>query len=159
MKTSSYLGVRCNVASPKQGYRPAVWECMLGTVYAMNDSGVVRYFDYKHDEALVFAGIVPGRELRLAKCRKGYRYGSSDDGPSAGRLVLWIAPTEQQEHLKAAVKVCQGLRLYVRGWEYSRAQVAKLRKQAEAMALKPAGWLPEGFEEALKEFLAAVASN
>ena len=54
-------------ANPTRKHRAAIWECMLGTVYAMNDAGEVRYFDYKWDEAVAFAGVTPERDPRTAK--------------------------------------------------------------------------------------------
>jgi hypothetical protein len=52
---------------PTAKHRPAIWECMLGTVYAMDDHGEVRYFDYRWDDAREFAGVSPDRDPRVAK--------------------------------------------------------------------------------------------
>ena len=87
---------------PTKSHRPAVWEVMLGTVRAMNEDGEVKYFDYDHDGALRFAGIVDedgneveGRDLRLCKLtpslrdsqRRHYVRGK---GPGVNRVVLWV---------------------------------------------------------------------
>jgi hypothetical protein len=84
-------------ARPTQKHRPAVWECMLATVYAMNDAGEVQYFDYDWDAAREFAGISPERDLRIAKVPAGVRYGAhslrSDMQPPAGRRALWVRET------------------------------------------------------------------
>ena len=96
----SYLGIKTLKAPPLKGYRPAIWENMLGTVYAMNDAGKIEYFDYDHDAAKAFAGIGPDSAPRLYRVNKQaygkpygeYRYGD-DDGyasPNHGKLVLWV---------------------------------------------------------------------
>lgn len=96
----SYLGVKALKAPPLKNYRPAMWENMLGTVYAMNDAGEVKYFDYDHDAAKAYAGIGPDSAPRLYRVdRKAYgkphgeyRYGGNDDyaSPRHGKLVLWV---------------------------------------------------------------------
>ena len=57
VRTRDYAGVLARIMKPTQKHRPAIWEAMLGTVYAMNDAGEVKYFDYKWDEAAIFAGL------------------------------------------------------------------------------------------------------
>jgi hypothetical protein len=52
---------------PTNKHRPAIWENMLGTVYAMDDHGEVRYFDYNWDDARAFAGFAADRDPRIAK--------------------------------------------------------------------------------------------
>ena len=110
-KMGSYLGISALRAPPLKNYRPAMWENMFGTVYAMNDAGEVKYFDYDHDAAKAFAGIGPDSAPRLyrvdrhayGKTHGEYRYGGEDDyaSPSHGKLVLWIkknaAPTKTPE--------------------------------------------------------------
>ena len=75
---------------PTQSHRPAVWECMLGTLHAMNDEGERRYFDYKWDEAFAFAGYTEGRDPRVWKAQRNMGL----DGPSRGQLVLWLKRQE-----------------------------------------------------------------
>lgn len=53
---------------PTLNHRPAVWECLLGTVYAMNDAGEVRYFDFDYDAANEFAGVTADRDPRTFYC-------------------------------------------------------------------------------------------
>lgn len=55
-KRSQYLGVLADFRAPTRSHRPAIWENMLGTVFAMNDVGEVKYFDYNHEDAKRFAG-------------------------------------------------------------------------------------------------------
>ncbi len=43
---------------PTRQHRAAIWECMLGTVYAMNAAGEVEYFDYDFEKALAHVGAV-----------------------------------------------------------------------------------------------------
>jgi len=45
-------------AMPTKRHRAAIWENMLGTVYAMNAAGEVRYFDYDYKAAVAFVGDV-----------------------------------------------------------------------------------------------------
>lgn len=108
----SYLGVRALKAPPTKQYRPAMWENMFGTVYAMDDNDKVQYFDYKHEDAIAFSGVKePGAEPRLYRVNRNaygkpygvYRYGGNDDyaSPTHGKLVLWI---KKAEYRKAAPK-------------------------------------------------------
>lgn len=79
---------------PTQEHRPAVWEAMLGTVYAMNDSREIRAFDYDYEAARAFAGVDrDGADPRLARVKRRVRYGrgnSPEMEPREGQLVLWI---------------------------------------------------------------------
>lgn len=85
-------------AKPTLKHRPAIWECMLGTVYAMNDDGDIKYFDYDYDAAMEFAGIdldepVDDYDLRTAKPPRRVRYGHGRNTcpePSQNQKVLWI---------------------------------------------------------------------
>jgi hypothetical protein len=78
---------------PTRKHRPAVWENMLGTVYALDDDGHVKYFDYDYEAALAFAGVRPDRDLRTYRVREARRW--TDDpytstGPRVGKLALWL---------------------------------------------------------------------
>jgi len=87
-------------AKPTKQHRPAVWENMLGTVYAMNEAKEVRYFDYDYEAALVFAGLTRAKlmdlstelDLRTARKTLPYRYtnGASHEEPRKGQMVLWV---------------------------------------------------------------------
>lgn len=93
-KTVKFLGVTCRTLKPTK-HRPAVWENMLGTVYALNDAGECRYFDYNVDAALEFAGVTPERDprafrvVRGEKCRY-IRKGATEAEPREGKMVLWV---------------------------------------------------------------------
>jgi hypothetical protein len=68
---------------------------MLGTVYALNDVGECRYFDYDHTGALEFAGVDKTADNRLHRITKllNFQYvknGASEGNPNVGKLVLWI---------------------------------------------------------------------
>lgn len=95
MKTTHYLGVKAKNAPRTKSHRPAVWECMLGTVYALSPDGELRYFDYDHEAAMKFAGVSPEGDPRVHRLRRQDKYnwirkGSVYDNPPVGKLVLWI---------------------------------------------------------------------
>lgn len=73
--------------NPTQKHRIAIWENMLGTVYAMNDEGEARYFDYDWDAARDYAGVTPERDPRVYRTRSSVGGGY---GPSRNQLVLYI---------------------------------------------------------------------
>lgn len=75
-------------AKPTLKHRPAVWECMLGTVYARSPQGEVRYFDYRWEQAVEFAEL--GEDLRTFRAPEAVRY-YSNPGASIrrGQPVLW----------------------------------------------------------------------
>lgn len=77
---------------PTKGHRPAIWENILGTVYAMNESGDIQYFDYRWEEARSFAGVHPDRDLRVARFLGNVSYGNGGRGmpPRKGQFVLWV---------------------------------------------------------------------
>lgn len=85
MKTTYFLGVKAHKAAPTKKHVPAVWECMLGTVYAQNAQGNTQYFDYEHELARSFAGVdQEGADIRLARAKRRMT------GIRPGQLVLWI---------------------------------------------------------------------
>ncbi|NBP82800.1 hypothetical protein EBU60_02905 [bacterium] len=85
MKTTYFLGVKAHKAAPTKKHVPAIWECMLGTVYACNPQGETRYFDYEHEAARAFAGVdQEGADIRLARAKRRMT------GIRPGQLVLWI---------------------------------------------------------------------
>jgi hypothetical protein len=99
----SWLGVPVRKMKPTLEHRPALWECMLGTVYARNDEGVTKYFDYDLEGAKEYAGVANPHEanLRDARLYKNWdpRYYPMGDGivrstgtsmPSVKQLVLWV---------------------------------------------------------------------
>ena len=98
---NTYLGVNVKKARPTRGHRPAVWECMLGTVYALNDKREVRYFDYDHKAALAFAGVDrPDADLRLHRIGQYdpvYSWADNGDSPRRGKLVLWVRKNSNKE--------------------------------------------------------------
>ena len=95
---TTFLNVPCTVKPPTRKHRPAVWECMLGTVYALNTAGECRYFDYDHAGALAFAGVSPGADNRLYRVTPllNYQYvksGPTEANPRVGQRVLWVPRT------------------------------------------------------------------
>ena len=82
---------------PTQKHRPAIWECMLGTVYAMSDDGEVRYFDYKWTDAAEFAGVVDERDPRYFRAARSFSTnGRGGTDVRKGQLVLWITRQPKQ---------------------------------------------------------------
>lgn len=77
-------------AKPTRKHKPVIWECMLGTVYAANPAGEVKYFDYKWDEAREWAAITEDSDLRTARIPRGVRYYSTQvASPSPNQWALW----------------------------------------------------------------------
>lgn len=90
-KTVRWLDVYVERRPPTKKHRPAIWENMLGTVYAMNDDGETRYFHYDHEGAIAFAGVTPDRDPRLAPKKERVRYTRyAWTEPRTGQTVLWI---------------------------------------------------------------------
>ena len=81
---------------PLRGMRPAIWENMLGTVYALSPERECKYFDYNYDEAVKFTGY-PDRagHVRVAKVppngsRQWIQSGTTEATPRPGKLVWWV---------------------------------------------------------------------
>jgi len=88
-----YLGIEARKMKPTKKHRPAIWECILGTVYAMNPEGHKKYFDYDYEAAKEFAGLT--EDLRIWKNPGGVRYGKDVTIPK-GKLVLWALKKEAE---------------------------------------------------------------
>lgn len=99
MEMTRFLGVSAKKAKPTKNHRPAVWECMLGTVYALNDKRQVKYFDYDHKAALAFAGVdredADLRLHRIGKHEMTYSWADNGESPCQGKLVLWISEKKE----------------------------------------------------------------
>lgn len=74
-------------AKPTKAHRPALWENMLGTVYARNASGVVKYCDYRYEEAIAHIGV--HSDVRVSRVPRGY-YDLSGTEIPAGKLVWFV---------------------------------------------------------------------
>jgi hypothetical protein len=68
---ANYIGINCKRQRPTLEHEPAIWENMLGAIYAANPAGVVKYFDYKWEEAKEWARISEGQDPRLWRDRYG----------------------------------------------------------------------------------------
>ena len=89
-KTTIFIGVPCRRMPPTLKHRPAIWEGILRTVYAMNEAGETKYFDYDHAAAKVHAGIANKQDIRLA-CNVRWSNGADYmSDPRVGELVLWV---------------------------------------------------------------------
>jgi len=73
-------------------HRPLIWECMLGTVYAMGREGP-RYFDYDWAAAREYAGVAAHSDLRLTRTQRSL---GEYPMPGPGRLVLFGVPQRQE---------------------------------------------------------------
>jgi len=90
MQTTYFLGTKAHKAAPTKHHVPAIWECMLGTVYACNPQGETRYFDYDHEAARAFAGVdQEGVDLRVARAPRRLSQ------IRKGQTVLWIRRSVQ----------------------------------------------------------------
>lgn len=91
--THPFAGAR--KMKPTQKHRIAIWENMLGTVYAQNDAGEVKYFDYDWDAAREFAGANEDRDPRVWKTPQAWSVGrgASSTTVSKGRQVLYVRRT------------------------------------------------------------------
>jgi hypothetical protein len=58
---------------PTQRHRLAITPGILGTVYARNEAGVERYFDYDWKGAMAYAGVRQDRDPRVAPERPGLK--------------------------------------------------------------------------------------
>jgi hypothetical protein len=73
--------------NPTKKHRIAMWENMLGTVYARNDAGETKYFDYDWAAAREFAGVDQAdRDPRVMRAPRNY----GDGGPRKGQYVLYV---------------------------------------------------------------------
>lgn len=72
-------------AKPTKAHRPALWENMLGTVYASNGHKT-QYFDYDYAAAIAFIG--PHTDVRVARADRNL--GTDYQGPERGKLVWWV---------------------------------------------------------------------
>lgn len=84
--------------APTRQHRAALWENMLGTVYAMDAAGVVQYFDYDYAAAVKHIGAV--EDVRVARFSR-YRTRLGVDGmsesymlPRDGQLVWFVRSRE-----------------------------------------------------------------
>lgn len=87
--TTAHVFAGARKMKPTLKHRPAIWECMLGTVYARSPEGQVRYFDYDWERAREFAQVHPSRDPRLHKASQSF----GAEGPRKGQWVLWVVPT------------------------------------------------------------------
>lgn len=89
---SGFIGISAQKKPPTKNHRPAIWENMLGTVYAMNDSFETKYFDYNWDAAKEYAGISNKKDVRIYKDPGGVNWTGQgpDTNPGKGKLCLWV---------------------------------------------------------------------
>jgi len=73
---------------PSKKHRPALWENILGTLYAYNGEAV-QYFDFDWLGAQDYAGVNDDCDPRLYKAKRRARWPGNCTPPS-NQLVLWI---------------------------------------------------------------------
>jgi hypothetical protein len=75
-------------AQVRRGYtmkhQPLLWECMLGTVNAVNPKGEEKYFDYEWADAHAWIELDKYEDLRV--CKVKYHYA---DWPLPGKWALF----------------------------------------------------------------------
>ena len=81
-------GVNAVNKKPTLNHRPAIWENILATIYAMNDQGEIKYFDYDYDAAIEFAGIKEKKDVRCFKAKE--RWSSDVSSLCKGRMAVWV---------------------------------------------------------------------
>jgi hypothetical protein len=99
--STSFAGIPVNERKPTRLYRAAVWECMLETIYAMNDSGEVRYFNRDWRAAARFSGALV--ETRRARLWRNHRLRCTTDDsrePIHGQYVVWILKRRKKTKAK-----------------------------------------------------------
>jgi len=74
---------------PTKSHRPALWENMLGTVYAMNAAGVVAYFDYDYAQAVAFIGVAEDVRVHRVGARDRFYIGPNEL-LRRGKLVWFV---------------------------------------------------------------------
>lgn len=91
MTATTFLGTPARTMNPTKAHRPAVWEGILGAVYA-TDGETVQYFDYDHKGALEFAGVTDDADPRVSKYAGKVAYRGLVEGrrPSKGQKILWV---------------------------------------------------------------------
>lgn len=81
-------------ARPTRGHRLAISPGILGTVYAVDEHGTARYFDYDRDAAYAFAGLdAEDADVRLsvpAELRQYVRRGALEANPGKYTRCLWV---------------------------------------------------------------------
>ena len=75
-----------NYCEPTKKHRAVIWEGMLGTVYARNENGEVKYFDYDWKEAAEFANLKNAKDIRVAKLKRSYQA----DGLNKGKTAIFV---------------------------------------------------------------------
>jgi hypothetical protein len=94
----TFLGVQVQHKPRTKNHRPAIWENMLGTVYAMNDQFQTKYFHYDFEGAKEWAGVANKNDIRLARYREPFVNWTGlgpDTNPAENRLCVWVEKTAQ----------------------------------------------------------------
>ena len=77
---------RYNNNKPTKKHRAVIWENILGTVYARNEDGEIKYFDSDWEGAAEFANLENAEDIRIAKFKRSYQ----GDGMRKGRTAIFV---------------------------------------------------------------------
>jgi hypothetical protein len=80
-------------AKPTRRHRLAIVPGILGTVYAVNEAGEARYFDYDRAGAEEFAGVAAGKDVRYSVPPKRAQYvrsGAMEANPRPKTKCVWV---------------------------------------------------------------------
>lgn len=78
---------------PTRHHRPGLWENMLGTVYAQNRAGEVRYFDYDWAEAIAFIG--PVEDIRAYRVKMYDGVSRPNEHPVPPGKLIWFVKDKE----------------------------------------------------------------
>ncbi len=98
--TSGPYAGAARLKKPTQKHRPAMWEGILGAVYAMNDAREIKYFDFNYEGARAWCGIdEDGRDPRTARGQDYSWNGKRDDVPTGRSVyICWVVEVRDLDH-------------------------------------------------------------
>ncbi|QZD97742.1 hypothetical protein SEA_VINE_33 [Gordonia phage Vine] len=88
-RTRTFARITGRAMRPTQKHTPVMWEGILGTVYAVNPQGDVKYFDYDWQAARDYADIPDDADIRIAPAPHSFRL-ANDTTIYAGKTYVWI---------------------------------------------------------------------
>ncbi|MHA1253612.1 MAG: hypothetical protein ACTSRP_26800 [Candidatus Helarchaeota archaeon] len=83
-KIKKFVGIDANNMKPTKNHVPVIWECMLGTIFAV-DGKVIRYVGYNYDLAKKYV-LANCSDFRIWRYKQ---HNNSDIKPRYNQLVLW----------------------------------------------------------------------
>ena len=92
-RTTQFAGIQGARMKPTQNHYPVMWECILGTVYAVNPEGEIRYFDYDKEAAREYIGFGDHDDVRIWRKEDNSRYpytGPVSSHLKKGKFAVWV---------------------------------------------------------------------